>query len=98
MPRKNDGTEMPRITATVIALSAAPYCRAADTTPAAMPNHRAEDEGRARQDQRRRKPLQHLVEDRPVQREGAAEIALDEIAEPDEILAAPAACRGRDRG
>jgi hypothetical protein len=37
MPRKNDGTEIPKITAKVIARSAAPYWRAAETTPAAMP-------------------------------------------------------------
>ncbi len=37
MPRKNDGIEIPSSTTKVIALSAGPYCRAADTTPARTP-------------------------------------------------------------
>ena len=38
MPRKKDGIEMPISTTKVIALSARPYCRAADTTPARTPS------------------------------------------------------------
>ena len=38
MPRKKDGTEMPISTVKVMALSATPYWRAAETTPARMPS------------------------------------------------------------
>ena len=37
MPRKKEGIEMPISTTKVMALSANPYCRAAETTPAATP-------------------------------------------------------------
>src|SRR5690606_22583513 len=45
-----------------------------------------EQESRAGEDEGGRKALQHLVEHRPVEREGAAEIALKQVAEPDDIL------------
>ena len=38
IPRKNDGIEIPRMTANVMPLSARPYCRVAEITPATMPS------------------------------------------------------------
>ena len=38
IPRKNEGIEIPRMTAKVMPLSARPYCRVAEITPATMPS------------------------------------------------------------
>ena len=38
IPRKNEGIEIPRMTAKVMPLSATPYCRVAEITPATMPS------------------------------------------------------------
>ncbi len=46
----------------------------------------AQDQRCARQDQGCREPLQNLVEHRAVQGIGPTEIALEHVAEPDEIL------------
>jgi hypothetical protein len=62
-----------------------PYWLAAEMTPAAMPKNGAEQEGGAGEDEGGVEALHHLVEDRSVEREGAAEIALQHVAEPDKI-------------
>jgi hypothetical protein len=50
------------------------------------PQHRAGDERGAREDQRRREPVEHLVEHRAVERERPPEVALQHVAEPDQVL------------
>ena len=58
---------MPISTAKVIALSAQEYCRAAETTPAAMPMTVQITSAVAGQDQRRREAVDDFVQHRPVE-------------------------------
>ena len=50
------------------------------------PEDRADDERGAGEDQRRAEAFEHFVEHRAVEDVGAAEIAVQQIAEPDQVL------------
>ena len=86
MPRKKDGVEMPTSTVSVISLSAQPYWRTAETTPARRPKMVQRRRAAPARIEGRAEALQHLVEHRPVERVGAAEIALEHAGEPGHVL------------
>ena len=85
-PSQKDGIEMPISTTKVMIRSVQPNWRTAETMPASRPTIEQRTSDVPARMSVAEKRSQHLVEDRPVQGVGAAEIAVEQVAEPDEVL------------